>query len=131
MAAERDRDAAGARDRVLGAHHVVDDPGLAADLGHDPATLERHDRRHARHRDRAQEPARLRKVASAQPRDAEPQAEPHQQRADADHRVEGPVQQRVRGRAVVGRHGVEPGDLRVWCSSRPGTSRGPGSRSRP
>ena len=57
----------GLRDRVLGAHHVVDDPRLAADLGDDPAALERDDRRHARDGDRAQEPLRLRDVALAPP----------------------------------------------------------------
>ena len=53
---ERDPDAARLRDRVLGAHHVVDDPRLAADLGDDPAALERDHGRDARDGDGAQEP---------------------------------------------------------------------------
>ena len=43
----------------------------------------------------------------------EPQPQQDQHRADPDHRVERPVQHRVRGRPVVGRHGVEPGHLGV------------------
>ena len=128
---ERHPDPAGLRDRVLRAHHVVDDPRLAPDLGHDPAALERHDRRQAGDGDRAQEPLRLRDVAPAPPDDAEPRAERDQHRADPDHRVERPVQHRVGGRPVVGRDGVEPGHLRARAPARRGTSRTRGSRSRP
>ena len=46
------RDALGARDRLLGAHQLVDDPGLAPDLGHDPARDQRHQRQAGRRRPR-------------------------------------------------------------------------------
>ena len=110
---ERDPDPVGLRDRVLRAHHLVDDPRLAPDLGDDPAALERDYRRHARDGDRAQEPLGLRDVALAPPRHAQPQREGGHPGADADHRVERPVQHRVGGRAILGRHGVEPDDLGV------------------
>ena len=70
---ERHPDAAGLRDRVRGAHHVVDDPGLAPDLGHDPAALDGHDRGEPGHGDRAKEPGRLRDVALTPPDDPEPE----------------------------------------------------------
>ena len=93
---DRDReghpDPAGAGYGVLGPHDVVDDPGLAADLGHDPAALHRHDRRDARDRDRTQEPAGPGDVAPAPPAQGEPQGQPHQRGADPDHDVEGPVE---------------------------------------
>ena len=128
---ERDPDAVGVGDRVGGAHDVVDDPRLAADLRDDPAALERDDRGHAGERDRAQEPLRLRDVTSPPPGEPEPGAEADQHRADADHRVEGPVQHRVVGRPVVGRHRVQSRSPACSCSSRPGTSRSPGCRGLP
>ena len=103
--------------RFRGPHVALDDPGLAADLGDDPAAPEREHRRRPGDRDRAQEPGRLGDVAAPPPDEGEPDAERDEQRADPDHRVEGEVQQGVRGRPVVGRDRVQPGDLGVGAEA--------------
>src|SRR5918996_4741049 len=55
-----DPDAVRARHRLRGAHDAVDDPGLAADFGRDPARDQRHHRERPGKHDRAIEPARSR-----------------------------------------------------------------------
>ena len=62
---EGDDQAGHRRHRVGGAHHAVDDPRLAPDLGHDPAGL---DRDEAQRRGRARWPASSRRL----PRDVAP-----------------------------------------------------------
>ena len=69
------------RHRLGGAHVAVDDPGLAAHLGHDPAALQRHHRGDPRDRDRPQEPLRLGQVPLAPPDDREPGGEQEEQAA--------------------------------------------------
>ncbi len=110
---EGEPDAAGAGDGVLGAHHLVHHPRLATNLGDDPAALEGDDRRDAGDGRGAQEPARARDVATAPPRKAEPGSQADQHHADAHHRVECQVEQRVRRWAISGRDRVQPGDLGV------------------
>ncbi len=123
--------AAGLRDRVLGPHHVVDDPWLAADLGHDPAALERDDRRHARHGDGAQEPGRLRDVAPAPPDEGEPEPRARSARCRCRPSCRRPSAAsccRAGGHRAARSRARSPA---CSCSSPRGTSRSPGSRSRP
>ena len=103
----------GLGDRFRGSHLALDDPGLAPDLGHDPARPEGEDRAGAGDRDGAQEPRGPRHLPPPPPAVDEPNREQQQRRPDPDHRVEGEVQQGVGGRAFVGRDVVEAGDDRV------------------
>ncbi len=66
-------------DRVGGQHHVVDHPGLAADLGDDPAGDQRDDRQRAGEQQTSVEPARLGKAPQPQPHPEREQAEQQQQ----------------------------------------------------
>ena len=101
------------RDRVGRPHDPVDDPGLAPDLGHDPARLQRDDRADARQRDRPQEPlaSRAGRACATRRSRARRRAGRGRCRSRPSHRRRGEASY-GRRLLVVGDL-VEPGDDRV------------------
>ena len=100
---------------VAGAQDLPDRPRLAAHLGRDPAALDRDNGQRAGDHREPQEPAVVQQIMAA-PAEAASTATTtsRQQRADADHRLEG--QMRDVDRRPVGRDGIQPGDRRVEAS---------------
>ena len=80
---ERDPHAGVAGGGVLDLHQVVDDPRLAADLGHDPAGLHRDHRRHPGARGQEQEQLGAGEPPPEDPRQPVPRREQEQQGARA------------------------------------------------
>src|SRR3954447_11353182 len=107
-------------DRLRRAHDLVDDPGLAAHLGRDPAADQRDEGERTGDHHRPEEPRRFGEPAPPPPADEEPQPEQREPRADARHRLEGdphdvdrrPVARRNRLQALDRRVRVVPGEQR-------------------
>ena len=84
-----DRDAAGGGHRLRGRHHAIDDPRLAPDLGRHPPADQGDEGQRPGGGDREVEPARLGQPSPAHAHEEHDDAQHRQQRADADHRLEG------------------------------------------
>src|SRR5438876_11467054 len=82
-----DRDAVCTGDGPRGTHHAVDDPGLAADLGRDPAGDQRDDRQWPGEHHRAIEPARPGQPSQPPPYVEVDDAEQGEQAPDPDPRL--------------------------------------------
>ena len=117
---ERSPDPRRTRDRLGGAQVTVDDPGLAADFGRDPARLHRQHRQRGGGDRGAEKPGRARQVAPPPPGEHEPDGEQRQRARGAHHHVERQVDD-GRGRPVARRDRVQADDLRV--GAEPGQQR--------
>ncbi len=99
------------RHAVGGAHHAVDDPRLAADLGGEPAGEDRDDARRTHREHGAQQRPRTYSVPRQRAQRA-PEPEQDHQHAEPDHDAERPEDDR-RVRPVLLRIGLEPRELAV------------------
>ena len=123
-----DHEPVGLRDGLLGAHHLVDDPRLAADLGRDPARDQRDERQRARRPSPRGRTRSTPAAAVAQPGDEEERAEQRETGPDADHRLEREADD-VDRRAVLGGTASRPTTSSSGRAS-PGSRAASGSRSR-
>ncbi len=123
---ERDPDPGVGGGRVLDLHDPVDDPRLAADLGHDPAGLHADHGQDTRGGCRPQEPSAGRHPAPERPAGAVPHRQQEQQCPQAHHDVPGEMDDvdLTHGRSFVRGHRVQPLHDRRPARARVGQPRG-------
>ena len=129
----RDRRRRQRRGRIGGAQQAVDGPGLAADLGGDPAGQHRDEARRAHHQREAVQPASSRRACRARGATGSTDAEQQHQQAQADHDAEATRRRcRTGGRSATGivsappaaRPGRASGSARTPSESRSRSRRG-------
>ena len=92
------------RDRLAHAHHADDDPGLAPDLGHDPAGFDRDEPEWTRGGGDRQKAALGVERSLAQPEPERPKGDAEHREAAADHDLKGHVRDDAREAARLRRY---------------------------